>query len=94
MKIFGQHEEQTLIQFEHARKQAVDAALMADGHGLRHAHRWRRGLPQPGIRCRRWLRHRLRNAAIRTDLTLDALGSSPAEIRATLTGIADRSPTP
>ena len=32
MKIFGQHEEQTLIQFEHVREHAVDAALMADGH--------------------------------------------------------------
>ena len=32
MKIFGQHEEQTLIQFEHIREHAVDAALMADGH--------------------------------------------------------------
>src|SRR5881394_2337354 len=32
MKIFGQHEEQTLIQFDHVREHAVDAALMADGH--------------------------------------------------------------
>lgn len=32
MKIFGTHDEPTLIQFEHVRSNAVDAALMADGH--------------------------------------------------------------
>ena len=32
MKIFGQHDEQTVIQFQDARSRAVDAALMADGH--------------------------------------------------------------
>src|SRR5215831_16646051 len=32
MKIFGQHDEQTITQFQHVREQAVDAALMADGH--------------------------------------------------------------
>jgi len=32
MKIFGQHDEQTITQFEHVRERAVDAALMADGH--------------------------------------------------------------
>ena len=32
MKIFGQHDEQTLVQFERVREGAVDAALMADGH--------------------------------------------------------------
>jgi hypothetical protein len=31
MKIFGQHDENTLIQFENVRANAVDAALMADG---------------------------------------------------------------
>jgi tRNA-splicing ligase RtcB (3'-phosphate/5'-hydroxy nucleic acid ligase) len=32
MKIFGQHDEQTIVQFQHVRERAVDAALMADGH--------------------------------------------------------------
>src|SRR5690349_14275306 len=32
MKIFGQHDEQTVIQFQDVRTRAVDAALMADGH--------------------------------------------------------------
>src|SRR5438270_3624240 len=32
MKIFGQHDEQTVTQFEKVREHAVDAALMADGH--------------------------------------------------------------
>ena len=32
MKIFGQHDEPTLQQFERVRAGAVDAALMADGH--------------------------------------------------------------
>ena len=90
MKIFGQHDEQTLIQFENVREQAVDAALMADGHvgyvmpiGGVAAYRNQVSVVGVGfdIACG--------NAAIRTDLTLDALGGSPAEIRATLTGIAD-----
>jgi tRNA-splicing ligase RtcB len=90
MKVFGQHDEQTLIQFEHVRQNAVDAALMADGHvgyvmpiGGVAAYRNQVSVVGVGfdIACG--------NAAIRTDLTLDALGGSPAEIRATLTGIAD-----
>ena len=32
MKIFGQHDEQTLAQLRQVREHAVDAALMADGH--------------------------------------------------------------
>src|SRR3954454_5859745 len=32
MKIFGQHDEQTIIQFQDVSSRAVDAALMADGH--------------------------------------------------------------
>ena len=31
-KIFGSHDEQTLIQFEKVARQSVKAALMADGH--------------------------------------------------------------
>lgn len=90
MKIFGQHDEQTLIQFEHVREQAVDAALMADGHvgyvmpiGGVAAYRNQVSVVGVGfdIACG--------NAAIRTDLTLDALGRTPADVQATLTGIAD-----
>ena len=90
MKIFGQHDEQTLIQFEQVREHALDAALMADGHvgyvmpiGGVAAYRNQVSVVGVGfdIACG--------NAAIRTDLTLDALGRSPTEIRATLTGIAD-----
>src|SRR5438445_5144566 len=32
MKIFGQHDEGTIKQFDDVRSRAVDAALMADGH--------------------------------------------------------------
>ena len=32
MKIFGQHEEQAIFQFQHVRERAIDAALIADGH--------------------------------------------------------------
>src|SRR5688500_15288191 len=32
MKIFGQHDEATIAQFQQVRERAVDAALMADGH--------------------------------------------------------------
>src|SRR5690242_13615331 len=32
MRIFGDHDEQTIVQFEQVRGRAVDAALMADGH--------------------------------------------------------------
>lgn len=41
MKIFGTHDEQTIIQFQHVRENAVDAALMADGHvGYVMMHEW------------------------------------------------------
>ena len=90
MKIFGQHEEQTLAQFQHVREHAVDAALMADGHvgyvmpiGGVAAYRDQVSVVGVGfdIACG--------NAAIRTDLTLDALGRTPDEIRRTLAGLAD-----
>jgi tRNA-splicing ligase RtcB len=32
MKIFGEHDEQTIAQFQRVRERTVDAALMADGH--------------------------------------------------------------
>ena len=90
MKIFGQHEEQTIAQFQHVREHAVDAALMADGHvgyvmpiGGVAAYRDQVSVVGVGfdIACG--------NAAIRTDLTLDALGRTPDEIRRTLAGLAD-----
>jgi tRNA-splicing ligase RtcB len=89
MKIFGQHDEQTVIQFQDVRARAVDAALMADGHvgyvmpiGGVAAYRDQVSVVGVGfdIACG--------NAAIRTDLTLDALGDSPSEIRRTLVGLS------
>ena len=89
MKIFGQHDEQTVIQFQDVRGRAVDAALMADGHvgyvmpiGGVAAYRDQVSVVGVGfdIACG--------NAAIRTDLTLDALGDSPAEVHTTLVGLA------
>jgi tRNA-splicing ligase RtcB len=89
VKIFGQHDEQTVIQFQDVRTRAVDAALMADGHvgyvmpiGGVAAYRDQVSVVGVGfdIACG--------NAAIRTDLTLDALGESPAEARRTLGAFA------
>jgi tRNA-splicing ligase RtcB len=90
MKIFGQHDEQTIIQFQNVRGRAVDAALMADGHvgyvmpiGGVAAYRDQISVVGVGfdIACG--------NAAIRTNLTLDALGDSPADVRRALTSFAD-----
>src|SRR5947208_8488222 len=90
MKIFGQHEEQTIAQFENVREHAVDAALMADGHvgyvmpiGGVAAYREKVSVVGVGfdIACG--------NAAIRTDLTLAALGDTPDAIHKTLSGVAD-----
>src|SRR5688572_33336833 len=89
MKIFGQHDEQTILQFQKVRDGAVDAALMADGHvgyvmpiGGVAAYRDQVSVVGVGfdIACG--------NAAIRTDITLDMLGDSPEEIRTTLAGFA------
>ena len=89
MKIFGQHDEQTVIQFQDVRTRAVDAALMADGHvgyvmpiGGVAAYRDQVSVVGVGfdIACG--------NAAIRTDLTLEALGDSPANVRKTLATFA------
>ena len=91
MKIFGQHDEQTIVQFQNVREHAVDAALMADGHlgyvmpiGGVAAYRDQVSVVGVGfdIACG--------NAAIRTDLTLAALGRTPEEVHATLVGVADR----
>ncbi|MES3033699.1 MAG: RtcB family protein [Gemmatimonadota bacterium] len=90
MTIFGQHEEKTLIQFEHVRAQAVHAALMADGHvgyvmpiGGVAAYHDQVSVVGVGfdIACG--------NAAIRTDLTLDTFGGDPAAVHAALTECAD-----
>ncbi len=90
MKIFGQHDEQTIVQFQHVREHAVDAALMADGHvgyvmpiGGVAAYRDQVSVVGVGfdIACG--------NAAIRTDLTLASLGRTPEEVRTVLGGIAD-----
>ena len=90
MKIFGQHDEQTILQFQRVRERAVDAALMADGHvgyvmpiGGVAAYRDLVSVVGVGfdIACG--------NAAIRTDLTLDALGRTPEEVDRTLSTLAD-----
>jgi tRNA-splicing ligase RtcB len=90
MKIFGQHDEQTIIQFQRVRENAVDAALMADGHvgyvmpiGGVAAYRDQVSVVGVGfdIACG--------NAAIRTDVTLESLGRDPEQIRRALTLLAD-----
>ncbi len=90
MKIFGQHDEKTLIQFESVRANTVDAALMADGHvgyimpiGGVASYRDQVSVVGIGfdIACG--------NAAIRTDLTLAALGDDEDARRRTLSALAD-----
>ncbi|MES2177054.1 MAG: RtcB family protein [Gemmatimonadota bacterium] len=90
MKIFGQHDEKTLVQFNNVRAQAVDAALMADGHvgyvmpiGGVASYRNQVSVVGVGfdIACG--------NAAIRTDLTVASLGESPADVQQALSSLAD-----
>jgi len=90
MKIFGQHDPQTIAQLDQVREHAVDAALMADGHvgyvmpiGGVAAYRDQVSVVGVGfdIACG--------NAAIRTDVTLESLGRSPEEVRRALENIAD-----
>ena len=90
MKIFGVHDEPTITQFQRVRENAVDAALMADGHvgyvmpiGGVAAYRDLVSVVGVGfdIACG--------NAAIRTDVTLDTLGRTPEEVHRTLTKVAD-----
>jgi tRNA-splicing ligase RtcB len=90
MKIFGTHDEQTIIQFQHVRENAVDAALMADGHvgyvmpiGGVAAYRNQVSVVAVGfdVACG--------NAAIRTDMTLASLGDDPARVRESLSALAD-----
>src|SRR3954447_10276363 len=91
MKIFGQHDQLTITQFQHIRDQAVDAALMADGHvgyvmpiGGVAAYREQVSVVGVGfdIACG--------NAAIRTDVTLDALGDAPYKVRSALASLANQ----
>ena len=90
MRIFGRHDEQTILQFQKVREGAVDAALMADGHvgyvmpiGGVAAYRDLVSVVGVGfdIACG--------NAAIRTDVTLDSLGRTPEEVHRTLGAVAD-----
>ena len=90
MKIFGVHDEPTMIQFQRVRERAVDAALMADGH-VGYV------MPIGGVASYRDLVSVVGvgfdiacgNAAIRTDVTLDALGRTPEEVHRTLATVAD-----
>jgi tRNA-splicing ligase RtcB (3'-phosphate/5'-hydroxy nucleic acid ligase) len=90
MKIFGQHEEQTIIQLQKVAQTAERVALMADGHvgyvmpiGGVAAYRNKVSVVGVGfdIACG--------NAAIRTNLTLADLGDSDAAQRGALASIAD-----
>jgi tRNA-splicing ligase RtcB (3'-phosphate/5'-hydroxy nucleic acid ligase) len=90
VKIFGRHDEQTIVQFQYVRERAVDAALMADGHvgyvmpiGGVAAYRDQVSVVGVGfdIACG--------NAAIRTDMTLADLGGAPAREHEALTMLAD-----
>ena len=90
MKIFGQHDEQTIVQFQDVRGRAVDAALMADGHvgyvmpiGGVAAYREQVSVVGVGfdIACG--------NAAIRTDLALGSFGRTAAQQRDALAELAD-----
>jgi tRNA-splicing ligase RtcB len=90
VKIFGNHDEQTIIQFQHVRDHAVDAALMADGHvgyvmpiGGVASYRDEVSVVGVGfdIACG--------NAAIRTDLTVTDLGDDPTRVHEGLTVLAN-----
>ena len=90
MRIFGNHDEQTVIQLQKVAQRAERAALMADGHvgyvmpiGGVAAYRDKLSVVGVGfdIACG--------NAAIRTDLTLDALGRDEKEVHARLNAVAD-----
>ena len=90
MKIFGQHEEKTLLQFENVKANAVDVALMADGHlgyvmPIGGVATYRNQVSVVGvgfdIACG--------NAAIRTDLTLNSLGRKPNRVQKEISALAD-----
>jgi tRNA-splicing ligase RtcB (3'-phosphate/5'-hydroxy nucleic acid ligase) len=90
MRIFGQHDENTLAQLRDVAGRAEKAALMADGHvgyvmpiGGVAAYRDRVSVVGVGfdIACG--------NAAIRTDRTLSDLGDTRDQIESGLSEIAD-----
>jgi tRNA-splicing ligase RtcB len=90
MRIFGQHDEPTLLQLRKVAERARRVALMADGHvgyvmpiGGVAAYHDQVSVVGVGfdIACG--------NAAIRTDLTLEALGKNPGKQSQTLTRLAD-----
>jgi tRNA-splicing ligase RtcB len=90
LKIFGQHDEQTIIQLQKVAQTAERVALMADGHvgfvmpiGGVAAYRDKISVVGVGfdIACG--------NAAIRTNLTLADLGDSEVAQHGALQSIAD-----
>ena len=90
MRVFGEHEENTLRQLYHVAERAEHAALMADGHlgyvmpiGGVAAYRDEVSVVAVGfdIACG--------NAAIRTDLRLQEFGPEGRERRVSLGAIAD-----
>jgi len=90
MQVFGMHDENTLRQLDKVAERAARVALMADGHvgyvmpiGGVAAYRAQVSVVGVGfdIACG--------NAAIRTDLTLDALGKNPGKQDKALREIAD-----
>lgn len=90
MKVFGEHDENTLAQLRDVASRAERAALMADGHvgyvmpiGGVAAYRDRVSVVGVGfdIACG--------NAAIRTDLDIADLGNSEAEVGRRLNELAD-----
>src|SRR5690554_5416965 len=90
MKIFGTHDEKTLLQLRDVATRAERVALMADGHlgyvmpiGGVAAYREKVSVVGVGfdIACG--------NAAIRTDLTLSDLGRDEHEIGRALNALAD-----
>jgi len=91
MQVFGQHEEKTLHQLEQVAERAGRVALMADGHlgyvmpiGGVAAYENQVSVVGVGfdIACG--------NAAIRTDLELDDLGTNPGRLRKAATELADQ----
>ncbi|MBK7351068.1 MAG: RtcB family protein [Gemmatimonadetes bacterium] len=90
MQVFGMHDENTLLQLRKVAERARKVALMADGHvgyvmpiGGVAAYRDQVSVVGVGfdIACG--------NAAIRTDLTLEALGANPGRQGKALRALAD-----
>ncbi len=90
MKIFGMHDEKTIVQLTDVASRAVKAALMADGHvgyvmpiGGVAAYRGQVSVVGVGfdIACG--------NAAIRTDMPLSAFGAEGAERASRIAQLAD-----